>query len=230
MAEAPGSSAEELGFIASFLEAAVHQILYTRGLYPPALFETRTLYGVPVMMSRHPDLNSYIAETVGAARGMLERGEFHALIVAVTDEARVGGGSGGGSSGGGGGGSGGGSGGARSSGAADAGVLERFVLEISAAESAAELGAGLLHEGFRDALLRLSTLRALAPPSATTSFRLVLAAPRAAPCPDGLKGGFVRATDAACAPIPRAAITPLHDVAYPHAAFRMSLRAEEAAT
>ena len=221
----------DLSAIASFLEAAVHQILHARGLYPPSLFEARALYGVPVWMSRHPELNAYIAETVAAARGLLERDELEALVVAVTEEAeqreedqRTAALQGGGGSGGDGG-----DGGSSLAGGSVAAV-ERYVLEFSGTASVAQLGGALLLEGFRDALLRLGTLRSLALPrtSPTASFRLVLATPRCGACPTELQNAFVRAGAAAGAPMPRAAVTPLHDVAYDHTAFRMSIRAEEA--
>jgi mitotic spindle assembly checkpoint protein MAD2B len=74
-----------------FLEVATHMILYTRSIYPPGtsgiidliawhrvmtdrslthteIFEKRSKYEIPVHMSRHPELNSYIASTLGGLR------------------------------------------------------------------------------------------------------------------------------------------------------------------
>lgn len=50
------------------LEAIVHQLLFVRQLYPAELFERQQLYGVAVRRSRHPELNSYIAEVVGSLK------------------------------------------------------------------------------------------------------------------------------------------------------------------
>ncbi|CAN0369266.1 unnamed protein product, partial [Scytosiphon promiscuus] len=46
--------------VVEFLEAAIHTLLQSRRAYPQDIFERRRKYGVPVWMSRHPELNTYI--------------------------------------------------------------------------------------------------------------------------------------------------------------------------
>ena len=51
-----------------FLNVAIHQVLYLRDIYPEEVFASAKQYGVAVKMSRHPDLNLYIAESLTSAR------------------------------------------------------------------------------------------------------------------------------------------------------------------
>lgn len=50
--------------IVDFLVAFTHQVLYYRNLYPPSIFERRRLYNIAVQRARHPDLCSYIQNTI----------------------------------------------------------------------------------------------------------------------------------------------------------------------
>eukprot|EP00752_Nemacystus_decipiens_P003786 g3486.t1 len=70
-----------------FLEAAVHSLLHARRLYPPDIFERRRKYGVPVWMSRHPELNSYIHEVLLRARSLMEHGVVRKVLVCFFREA-----------------------------------------------------------------------------------------------------------------------------------------------
>jgi hypothetical protein len=47
-----------------FLEAFVHQTLYHREIYAPALFERRRLYGIAIRRARQPELIHYIQEII----------------------------------------------------------------------------------------------------------------------------------------------------------------------
>ncbi|KAJ3034541.1 MAD2 mitotic arrest deficient-like 2 [Rhizophlyctis rosea] len=66
-----------------FLEAAIHYILYIRNVYPADLFEPRKLYNVPVRMSRHPTLNSYIAHVLTAVRPDLLKGIVKKIYIPI---------------------------------------------------------------------------------------------------------------------------------------------------
>ena len=46
--------------VLEFLEACIHQILHSRALYQPELFERRRLYDTVVRSARHPGLVKYI--------------------------------------------------------------------------------------------------------------------------------------------------------------------------
>jgi mitotic spindle assembly checkpoint protein MAD2B len=56
-----------------------------RKIYPEQLFERRAKYEIPVFMSRHPDLNQYIARVLGSARTFLEKGALERFVVLVSD-------------------------------------------------------------------------------------------------------------------------------------------------
>eukprot|EP00937_MAST-01D_sp_MAST-1D-sp2_P004199 g4199.t1 len=86
MASAPrgadgAAAGEEMPPLVEFLEVAVHQVLYARAVYPPELFERRAIYGVPVWMSRHPDLNRYVGDAVRAAHMLLRVGQLKDFVV-----------------------------------------------------------------------------------------------------------------------------------------------------
>lgn len=50
--------------VCEFLEAVIHHVLYSKGLYPPESFERRRLYGIGVQRSRYPELVTYISQAV----------------------------------------------------------------------------------------------------------------------------------------------------------------------
>eukprot|EP00123_Amoebidium_parasiticum_P021713 comp7236_c0_seq1/m.2947 comp7236_c0_seq1/g.2947 ORF comp7236_c0_seq1/g.2947 comp7236_c0_seq1/m.2947 type:complete len:209 (-) comp7236_c0_seq1:134-760(-) len=67
---------ELAGVILEFLDVAIHEILYLRGVYPPELFIERKKYGeTRVHVSRHPELNQYIRSVLESSRSYIEKGE-----------------------------------------------------------------------------------------------------------------------------------------------------------
>ncbi|ORY04811.1 DNA-binding protein [Basidiobolus meristosporus CBS 931.73] len=64
-------------------------ILYVREIYPASLFETRKKYNVPVPMSRHPHLNSYIQDMILACRPDLEKGDVETMTLVVLNKNQV---------------------------------------------------------------------------------------------------------------------------------------------
>ncbi|CAM9259090.1 unnamed protein product, partial [Pylaiella littoralis] len=67
--------------LVEFFEAAVHSLLHARRVYPQDIFERRRKYGVPVWMSRHPELNNYIYEVLLRAKTLMERGVVRKVLV-----------------------------------------------------------------------------------------------------------------------------------------------------
>ena len=57
-----GCSSTQAEVLLGFLEAAIHTVLYARGVYPPELFELRKQYNVPVRMARHPALRECLLQ------------------------------------------------------------------------------------------------------------------------------------------------------------------------
>ncbi|XP_048589571.1 mitotic spindle assembly checkpoint protein MAD2B isoform X2 [Nematostella vectensis] len=72
--------------LCEFLEAAFHLILYIREVYPPAIFERRKKYNVPVQMSCHPELNSYIQDVLQTIKPLIEKGEVQKISLVISDK------------------------------------------------------------------------------------------------------------------------------------------------
>lgn len=66
-----------------FLEAVIHEILFTRELYRQDIFERRRLYGLAVHRSRHPDLNSYIEDALHGLRDPIAASTLRKLTLIV---------------------------------------------------------------------------------------------------------------------------------------------------
>jgi mitotic spindle assembly checkpoint protein MAD2B len=77
----PTRSATEV--LSEVIEAAIHIILCARGVYPLAIFERRRLHGIPVYMSRHPDLNTYIATVLLNAKPLLRAGAVDGIACVI---------------------------------------------------------------------------------------------------------------------------------------------------
>ena len=60
-------------FLVSFIECAVHTIIYARGIYPRELFEQRKFLGINVWQSRHPDINSYIRRVINNSQSLVAK-------------------------------------------------------------------------------------------------------------------------------------------------------------
>ncbi|CAM9221434.1 unnamed protein product [Laminaria digitata] len=72
--------------VVDFMEAAVHTLLHARRVYPQDIFERRRKYGVPVWMSRHPDLNHYIFQVLLQAKSLMVDGVVRKVYVCFFDE------------------------------------------------------------------------------------------------------------------------------------------------
>ena len=194
--------------LAEFFEVAVHQVLFARNIYPHPLFERRCMYGVPVWMSRHPDLNAYIAEAIGAACELIEHNHLEQFVVAIVPDAIQTGGDG--------------------VGACSSQPLERFVFAITAPQHADHMGDRLF-DGFRDCLLKIATSSAaLDPNPSQCSFRILLSSTASAAADvEQLQRAFIRA-DMCQNTIELPAITSLKSVQdTEHTSFHMLLNVEE---
>ncbi|XP_018027022.1 mitotic spindle assembly checkpoint protein MAD2B isoform X1 [Hyalella azteca] len=70
--------------ISELLEVIVHQILYTRELYPRNAFQQKRKYNIPVQMCLHPGVCAYIHDIVEGAKPLLQTGSLKALQLVVT--------------------------------------------------------------------------------------------------------------------------------------------------
>lgn len=69
--------------ILSFLEAAVHSILFLREVYPASIFERRRKYGIPVRMSQFHELNEYISNVLKNGRELLINNVVESVAVII---------------------------------------------------------------------------------------------------------------------------------------------------
>ena len=76
---------EYANILLSFIEVAVHQLLYLRGLYPRETFERAREYGLPVHVSRHPGLSASIHAALHAAHGGVVAGTIESVVLVVLD-------------------------------------------------------------------------------------------------------------------------------------------------
>lgn len=78
----------KLDVAVEFLEVAFHSILYFRNVYPKVIFCLRKKYQIPVHVSRHPEVNSYVNECLKTIKKLLEEDGVKrvALIIIGEDE------------------------------------------------------------------------------------------------------------------------------------------------
>lgn len=72
--------------LAELLEISVHNILYTRKLYPEAAFRRTQKYNVPVQIAVHPQIVEYIDNCIATAHKLLQKNELRKLVVSVIGE------------------------------------------------------------------------------------------------------------------------------------------------
>ena len=92
MADPVISSKEDLvDELMSFTEAAIHNILYIREVYPPNLFSKARIYNVPVWKARHPQLTGYIRTVIEAIRPLYLKGLIDklCLVICLADPKRT---------------------------------------------------------------------------------------------------------------------------------------------
>ncbi|KAH7355332.1 DNA-binding protein [Rhexocercosporidium sp. MPI-PUGE-AT-0058] len=72
--------------LTSFLTVAIHTILYTRALYPPATFLTTRAYNFPVHQSRHPAVCEWINSAIASIAVLLQKGSVKRIVVPIFSE------------------------------------------------------------------------------------------------------------------------------------------------
>ena len=85
--------------LVEFLEAAVHHILASRLIYPSTIFKKRLFgpvqFGVPIMVSEHPDVNDFITDGLTGVRDIIVNNipssmitQFDLVIIQNTNDGR----------------------------------------------------------------------------------------------------------------------------------------------
>lgn len=65
----------------AFVEAVVHHVVWSRGLYPDGIFAQRLAFGVPIKASQHPGLNDYIGQSLEAFKACSNHAQGLDLLV-----------------------------------------------------------------------------------------------------------------------------------------------------
>ena len=202
MAE-PASSAEALvETLGQFFTAAINLILHGRSVYPKEAFERRRLFDVPIHVSRHPELNEYIALAVRGARELMARGEAQSLVVLVL--------------------------GAPATGEAQPPVLERFVFDMRLPAGASSTDPATLRGQLRGFLVKLnfcdSLLLPLPPSGLAFSVEVHAQAAAGEPTSAELREQWVECDVAAQAtgpPAPSPQLVPLKSVNAPELSMQL---------
>ena len=71
--------------LVEFLDVAIQVILYERGIYPESIFSSQRAFGVPVKMSRHPEVNDYIRSCLRDATPLIDAGAVENIVVVIID-------------------------------------------------------------------------------------------------------------------------------------------------
>jgi hypothetical protein len=134
------------------LEAWAHQILFQRHVYPQASFAPTRFFGVQCQANRHPDVVSYISESIALAAEYLASDGADQISLLITDED---------------------SGGERE--------LERYTLELFVApileweDEATDINMERLERAMRDLILKVLGLESHpVSPTDTRSFRITV--------------------------------------------------------
>lgn len=69
-----------------FIESSIHQLLYSRSIYPQAIFETRLKYGVTIFQSRHPEINSYIKRFLCESKKLFSNNLVSSVLMITRDD------------------------------------------------------------------------------------------------------------------------------------------------
>lgn len=83
MSRATATTAE---LLAAFVEAALHQLLCVRGVYPPQLFHRRRRFGQLVWQSHSTSLTGYLREVCVSIIEPLQHGLLRCLVLLVLGE------------------------------------------------------------------------------------------------------------------------------------------------
>jgi mitotic spindle assembly checkpoint protein MAD2B len=75
-----------LNLLLDFFEAAIHQILFYREVYPKQLFTRAQLFGVPVQRSHAEELSNYIRNVINDLSPYLAKGTVESLMVDIIDD------------------------------------------------------------------------------------------------------------------------------------------------
>ncbi|XP_076316992.1 DNA polymerase zeta subunit 2 [Tachypleus tridentatus] len=68
-----------------FLEVAINIILYWRNVYPAGAFEKEKIYNIPVHIAVHPEIQSYIENSIKVIHKLIENNEVKQVVICIFD-------------------------------------------------------------------------------------------------------------------------------------------------
>lgn len=71
--------------VAELLEIAIHNILYSRKIYPEGAFQKSRKYNIPVQVAVHPQVVDYIDSCVMTVHKLLQRNELRKMVLHIVD-------------------------------------------------------------------------------------------------------------------------------------------------
>ena len=69
----------------TFLEVALHSILYERGIYPRSIFQKLKAYDIGIYWCRHPGVNEYISSTLNGLRDLYSKGFLKGIVMTTSE-------------------------------------------------------------------------------------------------------------------------------------------------
>lgn len=67
-----------------FLEVAFNHILFFRKIYPKEVFVKQKIYGVPIYVSEHPELNEYLSNVLIAIKELIKEEQNSVKAINLT--------------------------------------------------------------------------------------------------------------------------------------------------
>ncbi|KZS03545.1 MAD2-like protein [Daphnia magna] len=80
---------ECIGLLVDFLEVSLHQILWACKLYPSEIFRQTQKFNTLVYKSIHPEVNSYIDNTLNTVRNLLSNDFVEKLVLVIKNDKPV---------------------------------------------------------------------------------------------------------------------------------------------
>lgn len=69
--------------VVEFFNYGINSILYQRGLYPSETFMHREKYGLPLLVTRNPELKKYLDIVLDQMRKFLETKNVHKIVIVI---------------------------------------------------------------------------------------------------------------------------------------------------
>jgi len=72
--------------VIELLEVALNMILYVRNIYPDGIFKKYRKYNIAVLMSCHPEVNSYIKDVFASIQPLISKGDIEKVVFQIINK------------------------------------------------------------------------------------------------------------------------------------------------